>query len=80
MSREIASLGGGGVRTPLVAFGINESANHLDAEELVLYDVSLERAEMTARLSRGVIRRDGGACVCASPPRRQRRLTVPASS
>ena len=70
MPRKIAFLGGGGVRTPLVAFGINESAAQLDAEELVLYDLDHERAEMTARLSREVIRRDGGSLrvrVAASP-------------
>ncbi len=61
MPRKIAFLGGGGVRTPLVAFGINESAAQLDAEELVLYDLDCERAEMTARLSREVVRRDGGS-------------------
>lgn len=60
MPRKIAFLGGGGVRTPLVAFGINENAAVLDAEELVLFDVDIERANMTARLSREVIRRDGG--------------------
>ena len=52
MPRKIAFLGGGGVRTPLVVFGINESAKQLDAEELVLYDVDRERVEMIARLGR----------------------------
>jgi 6-phospho-beta-glucosidase len=61
MPRKIAFLGGGGVRTPLVAFGINESAASLQAEELVLYDLDPERAQMTARLSREVVRRDGGS-------------------
>ena len=61
MPRKIAFLGGGGVRTPLVAFGINESARPLDAEELTLYDPDRERAEMTARLSREVVRREGGS-------------------
>lgn len=61
MPRKIAFLGGGGVRTPLVVFGINESAKRLDAEELVLYDVDLERVEMIARLGREVVRRDGGS-------------------
>lgn len=60
MSRKIAFLGGGGVRTPLVVFGINESAKRLDAEELVLYDVDRERVEMIARLGREVVRREGG--------------------
>src|ERR1044071_2485204 len=35
MSRKVVFLGGGGVRTPLVIFGINEAAKHLDVEELV---------------------------------------------
>ncbi|MEG9437674.1 hypothetical protein JAO29_16100 [Edaphobacter sp. HDX4] len=61
MSRKIAFLGGGGVRTPLVVFGINESAKRLDAEELVLYDVDCERVGMIARLGREVVRRDGGS-------------------
>lgn len=61
MSRKIAFLGGGGIRTPLVAFGINESAKKLDAEELVLYDIDAERVEMIARLCREVIRRDAGS-------------------
>ena len=70
MSRKIAFLGGGGVRTPLVAFGINESATQLDADELVLFDIDRQRAEMTARLSREVVRRDGGSLrirVAATP-------------
>ena len=60
MPRKIAFLGGGGVRTPLVVFGINESAKKLDAEELVLYDIDAHRAEMIARLGREVVRREGG--------------------
>lgn len=70
MPRKIAFLGGGGVRTPLVVFGINESAKRLDAEELVLYDVDRDRVEMIARLGREVVRRDGGSLrvVVASTP------------
>lgn len=60
MPRKIAFLGGGGVRTPLVVFGINESAKKLDAEELVLYDIDAHRAEMIARLGREVVHREGG--------------------
>ncbi|WP_263409960.1 family 4 glycosyl hydrolase [Terriglobus tenax] len=61
MPRKIAFLGGGGVRTPLVVFGINESAKQLDAEEFVIYDVDIFRAEMIARLGREVVRREGGS-------------------
>ena len=35
---KLALIGGGSVRTPLVIFGINESARLLGAEELALYD------------------------------------------
>jgi len=61
MPRKIAFLGGGGVRTPLVVFGINESVQTLDAEELMLYDVDQHRAEMIARLGREVVRRESGS-------------------
>jgi len=60
MPRKIAFLGGGGVRTPLVVFGINESAKKLDAEELVLYDIDAQRAEIIARLGREVVRSESG--------------------
>lgn len=60
MSRKIGFLGGGGVRTPLVIFGINEAARELDADELVLFDVDRERAERIAQLGREIIRREGG--------------------
>ncbi|QNI37551.1 family 4 glycosyl hydrolase [Edaphobacter albus] len=61
MPRKIAFLGGGGVRTPLVVFGIDESAKKLDAEELVLYDIDTERVEMIAELGREVVRSNGGS-------------------
>lgn len=61
MPRKIAFLGGGGVRTPLVIFGINESAKKLDAEELILYDIDTERVEMIAKLGREVVRNNGGS-------------------
>ena len=48
------------MRTPLVAFGINEAARQLDVEELTLYDVDDERVEVIARLCREVVRRDDG--------------------
>ena len=32
-------IGGGGVRTPLVIFGVNESSKHLGIDEMVLYDI-----------------------------------------
>lgn len=58
---KVGCIGGGGVRTPLVIFGINESARELGIDEVVLYDVDSERAAMMAALGRAVVEREGGA-------------------
>ena len=60
MGRKIALIGGGGVRTPLVVFGINEAAEALGAEELVLFDPDRERADIMAALGRAIVSREGG--------------------
>lgn len=56
-----AFIGGGGVRTPLVVFGINESARSLCIDEVVLYDPDFERARMMGSLGRAVVQREGGS-------------------
>src|SRR6202011_6311030 len=48
--RKIAFIGGGGVRTPLIVFGINEAAEALGAEELVLFDPDQERVDIMVGL------------------------------
>lgn len=58
---KVAFIGGGGVRTPLVIFGINESAQKLGVDEVVLFDISGERAKMMAALGQAVVRREGGS-------------------
>ena len=58
---KVAFIGGGGVRTPLVVFGINEAAAQIGASELVLFDPDRERVEMIAALCRAVVRREGGS-------------------
>jgi 6-phospho-beta-glucosidase len=60
MRRKIALIGGGGVRTPLVVFGINEAAEALGAEELVLFDLDQERVRIMAELGRAIVAREGG--------------------
>jgi len=55
-----ACIGGGGVRTPLVIFGINECARQLDIDEVVLYDPDGERARTMAALGRAVVERESG--------------------
>jgi 6-phospho-beta-glucosidase len=59
--RKIAFIGGGGVRIPLVVFGINESAHSLGAEELVLFDPDRERVGIMAELGRSIVAREGGS-------------------
>lgn len=56
---KVAFIGGGGVRTPLVVFGVNESAQELGANEIVLYDPDLERARAMVALGQAVVRREG---------------------
>ncbi len=58
---KVGCIGGGGVRTPLVIFGVNECARELAVDEMILYDVDPQRAEMMAALGRAVIEREGGA-------------------
>jgi 6-phospho-beta-glucosidase len=58
---KVACIGGGGVRTPLVIFGINESARELGADEVVLYDPDVERARIMVALGNAVVERDGGS-------------------
>jgi 6-phospho-beta-glucosidase len=57
---KVACIGGGGVRTPLVVFGINECAHQLDVDEIVLYDPDLARAQMMGALGRAVVQREDG--------------------
>ena len=59
--RKIAFIGGGGVRTPLVVFGVNEAAHHLSAEELVLYDPDRERVGIMTELGRAIVAQEGGS-------------------
>ncbi len=57
---KVVCIGGGGVRTPLVIFGINECARQLGVDEIVLYDPDFERAQMMVALGQAVIAREGG--------------------
>ncbi len=59
-NRKVTVIGGGGVRTPLVIYGINESSKHLGVDELVLYDLDAERVRLICELGRALIAREGG--------------------
>lgn len=59
-NRKVTLIGGGGVRAPLVIFGVNESSKHLGVDEMVLYDLDTARAEVMCELGRALISREGG--------------------
>jgi 6-phospho-beta-glucosidase len=59
-NRKVTLIGGGGVRTPLVIFGVNESSRHLGVDEMVLFDLDVERAKVMCELGRALIEREGG--------------------
>jgi 6-phospho-beta-glucosidase len=60
-NRKAALIGGGGVRTPLVIFGINESSKRLGIDELVLYDVDPRRVRVMAGLGEALVASEGGS-------------------
>lgn len=60
MDRKIALIGGGGVRTPLLVFGINEAVEQLGCREMVLFDPDRERLAVMAELGRAIVAREAG--------------------
>ncbi|WP_043608113.1 beta-glucosidase [Novosphingobium sp. B-7] len=58
--RKLTLIGGGGVRTPLVTFGVNDAAQALGARELVLWDPDADRLAIMAALGRAIVRAEGG--------------------
>ena len=60
MASKLTYIGGGGVRTPLVIFGVGEAAKALDADELVLYDPDATRMKIMAAVGRAAIQMAGG--------------------
>lgn len=59
--RKIAVIGGGGVRTPLLIFGVNQAARQLNAEELVLFDIDRDRVRIMAELGKCIVAQEGGS-------------------
>ncbi len=58
--RKLAIIGGGGIRTPLLLYGLLERQTSLDLREVALYDVQRERAELMAALGREMLRQWDG--------------------
>jgi len=63
MDRKIALIGGGGVRTPLLVFGVNEAAPLLGCKEISLFDPDPERLRIMVELGRAVVARENGELV-----------------
>lgn len=61
--RKLTLIGGGGVRTPLVTFGVNEAAEALGARELVLWDPDADRLSIMATLGRAIVKQEGGSLI-----------------
>jgi 6-phospho-beta-glucosidase len=57
--RKVAIIGGGGVRTPLLIYGLAQSQEVLDAGEVTLFDLDETRTETIARIGREIARRAG---------------------
>ena len=58
--RKITLIGGGGVRTPLVVFGVNAAAEALGAREMVLWDPDADRLRIMADLGRAIVAAENG--------------------
>jgi 6-phospho-beta-glucosidase len=55
MSRKIAIIGGGGLRTPLVIQALARAQRELEVAELALFDIDPDRAEIMARMGRQIV-------------------------
>jgi 6-phospho-beta-glucosidase len=63
IDRKLVLIGGGGVRTPLVTFGVNDAAEALGARELVLWDPDADRLAIMAALGRAIVKAEGGSLI-----------------
>lgn len=59
-SIKVSLIGGGGIRTPLVIYGMNAIAQSLGIGEMVLYDPDADRVRLMAELGRAIVTREGG--------------------
>ena len=57
---KVALIGGGGVRSPLLMYALNEARKSIDVDELVIYDTDLSRAVMMSKLGEIIVGQQGG--------------------
>ena len=60
-NRKAALIGGGGMRTPLLIYGLNESVEKTGVRELHLFDIDSERVGIMAALGKAIVAREGGS-------------------
>jgi 6-phospho-beta-glucosidase len=58
-SKKVALIGGGGLRTPLLIYGLAEARAVLDVGEVALYDIDPHRAKMMAQLGEEIASETG---------------------
>jgi len=63
IERKFTLIGGGGVRTPLVIFGVNDAAQALGAREMVLWDPDADRLKIMADLGRAIVKAEKGSLI-----------------
>jgi 6-phospho-beta-glucosidase len=57
---KVALIGGGGVRSPLLIYGLNEARKAIGVDELVIYDIDPTRAILMAKIGEIVVAHNGG--------------------
>ncbi len=67
--KKVAIIGGGGIRTPLVAHGLIQSREVIGVEEISLYDPDRDRVRLTGELSKEVARQLRGEVWVTTPER-----------
>lgn len=67
--KKVAIIGGGGIRTPLVAHGLIQSREVIGVEEISLYDPDRDCVRLTGELSKEVARQLRGEVWVTTPER-----------
>ena len=64
---KVTIIGGGGIRTPLVVYGLAQAQAELGLREIALYDLDVERVSLIAALSRAIVQQDGVDITITTP-------------
>jgi 6-phospho-beta-glucosidase len=67
--RKVTIIGGGGVRAPLLIYGLAQAQARLGVTEVALFDIDLARTETIARIGREIVKQLGGGFGISVVPR-----------